>query len=239
MGYDSLRAAAAEQNRRIGRAGLIVLSFGNVSVADSNKGVFAIKPSGIAYADLVDDDIVVVSLVDGRIVQGDKRPSSDTPTHLLLYRRFPELGGIVHTHSPYATSWAQARRPIPCFGTTHADHFNGPVPVTRPLDDDEIGGEYEANTGRVIIDHFESGGLDPLQVPGALVASHGPFTWGRSGAEAVTNAIALEAIAGMALHTLLLAPDMGPVEGSLLERHFHRKHGPSAYYGQPAPTSRS
>jgi L-ribulose-5-phosphate 4-epimerase len=234
MSHEALRVAAVEQNQRIERAGLVVLSFGNVSVADPSEGIFAIKPSGVGYADLLPDDIVLISIEDGRIVHGDKRPSSDTPTHLILYRAYSELGGIVHTHSPYATSWAQARRPIPCFGTTHADHFYGPVPVTRPLSDEEIGSEYEANTGRVIIGHFKGADLDPLHVPAVLVASHGPFAWGRSGAEAVDNAIALEAVAGMALHTLALAPDRGPVEDPLLDRHFLRKHGPSAYYGQPA-----
>ena len=239
MQYESIRVAAAEQNRRIERAGLIVLSWGNASVADHDAGVFAIKPSGVPYADLTPEDIVVVSIHDGRIVAGDKRPSSDTPTHLLLFQRYPGLGGVVHTHSHCATSWAQARRPIPCFGTTHADHFHGPVPVTRPLSDEEIAGEYEANTGRVIIEHFDTENLNPLDVPGVLVASHGPFTWGASGVEAVSNAIALETIAAMALHTLAIAPDRGPVENALLLRHFQRKHGPAAYYGQPAPAPRA
>jgi L-ribulose-5-phosphate 4-epimerase len=233
MRYESIRLRAVEQNRRIERAGLVVLSWGNVSVADHDEGVFAIKPSGVPYESLTAEDIVVLSIAEGRIVDGAKRPSSDTPTHRLLYQRYPELGGIVHTHSACATSWAQARRAIPCLGTTHADHFNGAVPVTRLLSDAEIGGDYEANTGRVIVEYFDSEGLNPLHVPGVLVASHGPFTWGPGAAEAVSNAIALEAIAAMALHTLFLAPEQESVSDALLERHFERKHGPAAYYGQP------
>jgi L-ribulose-5-phosphate 4-epimerase len=235
--HERLRTESAALNRRLEQAGLIVLSFGNVSVADRDAGVFAIKASGVPYADLTAEDIVVVSIADGSIVAGDRRPSSDTPTHQLLYARYPELLGIVHTHSPHAVAWAQAHRPIPCLGTTHADHFHGEVPVTRPLRADEINGPYEANTGRVIIEHFEREGLNALHVPGVLVASHGPFTWGASGAEAVTTAIALEAIAQMAIHTLAIAPDRPPVDDALLERHFQRKHGPGAYYGQPAKTT--
>jgi len=233
MTFDRVRAESADLNRRIERAGLVILSFGNVSVADRAAGVFAIKPSGVPYADLTDDDIVVISIEDGATLSGSRRPSADTPTHLILYQRYPDLRGIVHTHSPAAVAWAQAHRPIPCLGTTHADHFDGPVPVTRPLTAAEIDGEYEANTGRVIVELFETDGLDPLHMPGVLVASHGPFTWGGSGAEAVTNAIALEAIAGMALDTLALAPDRVPVDDALLGKHFQRKHGPAAYYGQP------
>ncbi len=234
MTHDRIRAECAELNRRIERSGLVILSFGNVSVADRSAGVFAIKPSGIPYAQLTADDVVVVSIEDGRTVMGTRRPSSDTPTHLLLYQQFPMLGGIVHTHSPAAVAWAQAHRPIPCLGTTHADHFHGPVPVTRQLRAAEIEGEYEANTGRVIVEHFETEGLQPLHTPGVLVASHGPFTWGASGDEAVTNAIALEAIARIALDTLVLDRDRPPVDDALLEKHFGRKHGPGAYYGQPA-----
>ncbi len=233
MTYDQIRAASADLNRRIERAGLVVLSFGNVSVADRAAGVFAIKPSGVPYADLTDDDIVVVSIENGTVVAGSGRPSSDTPTHLFLYQQYADLRGVVHTHSPAAVAWAQAHRPIPCLGTTHADHFRGQVPVTRPLTAAEIDGAYEANTGRVIVEHFETEGLHHLHMPGVLVASHGPFTWGASGEEAVTNAIALEAIAGMAISTLALAPDRPPVDDALLEKHFQRKHGPAAYYGQP------
>jgi L-ribulose-5-phosphate 4-epimerase len=238
MTYERIRAESADLNRRIELAGLVILSFGNVSVADRSLGVFAIKPSGVPYADLTDDDMVVVSIEDGSTVSGSRRPSSDTPTHLILYQRYPDLGGVVHTHSPAAVAWAQAHRPIPCLGTTHADHFDGPVPVTRPLTAAEIDGDYEANTGRVIVELFEADGLDPLHMPGVLVASHGPFTWGATGLEAVTNAVALEAIAGMALDTLALAPDGVPVDDALLGKHFGRKHGPAAYYGQPPARQR-
>ena len=167
------------------------------------------------------------------------RPSSDTPTHRVLYQRYPSLGGVVHTHSPHATAWAQARREIPCLGTTHADSFHGSVPVTRPLTAAEIEGEYEHNTGLVIVERLDADALDPLHVPGVLVAAHGPFTWGRSGSEAVTTAIALEAIAAMALRTLTIRPDAPAVEEALLERHFTRKHGPHAYYGQPSAAERA
>jgi L-ribulose-5-phosphate 4-epimerase len=174
--------------------------------------------------------MVVVSLETGEVVDGKLKPSSDTPTHRLLYQRFAGVGGITHTHSTRATTFAQARREIPCFGTTHADHFYGPVPCTRPLTDAEIRDAYEHNTGLVIIERFQ--GLDPLAVPGVLVASHAPFAWGKNAAESVKNAVALEAVADMALGTLALAPQMGPVEQYLLDKHYFRKHGKDAYYGQ-------
>ena len=176
---------------------------------------------------------MVVAIESGDVVDGDARPSSDTPTHLVLYRRFGSVGGIVHTHSPSATVWAQAGRPIPCFGTTHADHFHGAVPVTRELTSDEIRGEYEARTGDVIVETIEGLGLDPLEMPAVLVRSHGPFTWGPDETDAVENANALEAVASMALNSLTLAPELPPIAPDLLERHFSRKHGPGAYYGQP------
>jgi L-ribulose-5-phosphate 4-epimerase len=179
------------------------------------------------------ESIVVVAIESGDVVDGDARPSSDTPTHLVLYRRFGSVGGIVHTHSPSATVWAQAGRPIPCFGTTHADHFHGAVPVTRELTSDEIRGEYEARTGDVIVETIEGLGLDPLEMPAVLVRSHGPFTWGPDETDAVENANALEAVASMALNSLTLAPELPPIAPDLLERHFSRKHGPGAYYGQP------
>jgi L-ribulose-5-phosphate 4-epimerase len=179
-----------------------------------------------------------VSLLDGRPLEGGLRSSSDTPTHLELYRRYPTLGGIVHTHSIEASAWAQAQRPIPPLGTTHADHFHGPVPVTRPMAEPEILGDYERETGRVIVETLDGAALDPLEMPAVLVASHGPFTWGVSASEAVTQAIALEAVAAMAARTLALAPDAPPIGTALLERHYRRKHGPGAYYGQPQrPTS--
>jgi len=193
--------------------------------------LMAIKPSGVPYEDLDPESMVLVDLRT-ELPDGSYRPSSDTPTHLVLYRRFQGVGGIVHTHSTYATSWAQARRPIPCFGTSHADHFYGPVPVTRPLTIDEIGGAYERCTGDVIVETFEQRSLDPLAMPAVLVASHGPFTWGTSASHAAVNAIALETVAAMALHTSLLHPQVRPIENELLERHYTRKHGAAAYYGQ-------
>ena len=209
-----------------------MLAFGNASGADRAAGVMAIKPSGVPYDELRPEAMVVVGLDDGRIVEGTYRPSSDTPTHLVLYRRFAGIGGVVHTHSSFATAWAQALRPIPCLGTTHADHFRGPVPVTRQLTRDEIEGDYEAETGEVIVELFEASGLDPLEMPAAIVASHGPFTWGIDAAQAVENAIALEAVAASALRTKQLRPDVQPLGEDLLQRHFRRKHGPNAYYGQ-------
>jgi L-ribulose-5-phosphate 4-epimerase len=178
-------------------------------------------------------DLVAVSLSDGRVVEGSLRPSSDTPTHLVLYRRFEEIGGVVHTHSSFTSAWAQAGRAIPCLGTTHADHFDGPVPVTRELTEREIVGDYEAETGEVIVETLQDLGLDPMHMPAALVASHGPFTWGADALEAATNAVALEVVAAMASRTLELAPSIGPIADALRARHFGRKHGPDAYYGQP------
>src|ERR1019366_6929487 len=175
MSYETLQAAVCQVNKEIVRAGLVVLTFGNASGADRQAGVMAIKPSGVDYAALTPADIVVLALEDGRVLAGNKRPSSDMPTHLHLYQQFPELGGIVHTHSLQATAWAQAGREIPCFGTTHADHFYGPVPLTRPLTAEEITAEYERNTGRVIVERFRKRKLQPLQVPGVLLAVHGPF----------------------------------------------------------------
>lgn len=237
MDRDGLRGRAVAANIAIEGAGLVVLSWGNASLVDRDAGLIAIKPSGVPYAELVPSDIVLVGLGDGRVVDGTRRPSSDTPTHLALYRRYPSLGGIVHTHSIEATAWAQARHPIPCLGTTHADVFHGPVPVTRQLTAEEIEGEYEAETGAVIVEHLDAAGLDPLQVPGVLVAAHGPFTWGSTVEEAVATAIALEAIAGIARRTLAIAPGAATVEPALRERHFQRKHGSRAYYGQPVTSA--
>ena len=233
MSLTQLRREVLAAKQAIVQAGLVVLSFGNASGVDRAAGVMVIKPSGVPYEDMTEDDLVVVRLADGAIVEGERRPSSDTPTHLVLYRRFEAIGGIVHTHSVAAVGWAQARRPIPAFGTTHADQFRGPVPVTRPLTAEEIDGEYEANTGQVIVETLDGAGRSPVELSGILVASHGPFTWGRDAAEAARNAIGLEAIAAMAFQTVLLRPDTAPVEDVLLDRHFHRKHGPGAYYGQP------
>ena len=232
MAHAELRERALEANRAIVRAGLVVLTFGNASAVDRAAGVMAIKPSGVAYDDLDAESIVVVDLESGDVVDGARRPSSDTPTHLVLYRRFEAVGGVVHTHSPFATAWAQARRELPCLGTTHADHFRGPVPLTRPLTDAELGDAYEQRTGEVIVETIERLGADPLDMPAVLVESHGPFVWGEDAAHAVENAIALESVAELALNTLLLAPDAAPLADGLLLRHFLRKHGAAAYYGQ-------
>jgi L-ribulose-5-phosphate 4-epimerase len=231
--YADVRHRAFEANRELVRSGLVVLTFGNASEADRAAGVMAIKPSGLPYEELGPESMTIVDLESGRVVDGEHRPSSDTPTHLVLYRSFGSVGGIAHTHSTFATAWAQAGRELPCFGTTHADHFHGPVPVTRLLTRDEIDADYEDRTGHVIVEAFEQRSLDPLETPAALVVSHGPFTWGNDGAEAVENAVALEAVAEMALGTMALRPEQEPIGDDLLQRHFLRKHGPGAYYGQP------
>lgn len=234
MSLQTLREQVAEANRGLASASLVTMAFGNASGVDRDRGVLVIKPSGIPCDRIRPQDVVVVALEDGTVVEGALRPSSDTPTHRVLYRRFPTIGGIVHTHSPRATAWAQAGRSIPCLGTTHADHFAGSVPVTRPLRPEEIHGDYEAQTGEVIIETFGRLDADPLLLPGVLVASHGPFTWGPDPAAAVANATALETVATMADRTLALAPSAGPIDDALATRHFSRKHGPDAYYGQPS-----
>jgi L-ribulose-5-phosphate 4-epimerase len=231
--HAELQERVFQGNRELVRAGLAVLTFGNVSGVDRTENVLAIKPSGVPYEELRPEAIVVVDLETGDVVAGDQRPSSDTPTHAVLYRSFEQLGGIVHTHSRFATAWAQAGRELPCFGTTHADHFRGPVPVTRALAAGEIRGDYERRTGDVIVETFESHGLDPLETPAVLVASHGPFAWGVDVAQAVENATALETVAELALYTLVLKAEASALDDDLLERHFTRKHGPGAYYGQP------
>ena len=230
--FRDLRVEVLEANLAIVAAGLVRLTFGNASGADRDVGVMAIKPSGVPYDELTPEAIVVLDLDDGTVVDGHTRPSSDTPTHLVLYRAFRGVGGIVHTHSTYATSWAQAGREVPCLGTTHADHFRGPVPVTRQLDPAETGEDYERLTGAVIVETFADLQLDPLERPAALVASHGPFVWGASPEAAVENAVALETVAESALRTEQLHPGTPQISSHLLERHFQRKHGPTAYYGQ-------
>ena len=230
--FRDLRVEVLEANLAIVAAGLVRLTFGNASGADRDAGVMAIKPSGVPYDELTPEAIVVLDLDDGTVVDGHTRPSSDTPTHLVLYRAFRGVGGIVHTHSTYATSWAQAGREVPCLGTTHADHFRGPVPVTRQLDPAETGEDYERLTGAVIVETFADLQLDPLERPAALVASHGPFVWGASPEAAVENAVALETVAESALRTEQLHPGTPQISSHLLERHFQRKHGPTAYYGQ-------
>lgn len=219
----------AAANLELADRGLAHATFGNVSAIDRDAGVVAIKPSGVAYRELRADQVALVALKTGERLDG-LVPSSDTPTHLELYRAFAEIGAIAHTHSTYATSWAQARRPIPCLGTTHADYVNGPVPCTRPLSDAECRDEYERLTGAAIVEALE--GSDPLEVPATLVASHGAFAWGASAAEAVEHAAALESIARLAFNALMLDAALEPVSDTLLHRHFLRKHGPTAYYGQ-------
>jgi L-ribulose-5-phosphate 4-epimerase len=231
--FEELRGRVVAANLALVDAGLVVLTFGNASAADREAGMMAIKPSGVAYEALRPDDVPIVDLVSGAVVSGKHRPSSDTPTHLALYRAFANVGGVVHTHSPFATAWAQAQRELPCLGTTHADHFHGPVPVTRQLTAAEIEGDYEDRTGAVIVEAFAERGLDPLELPAALVASHGPFVWGADVEHAVENAVALEAVAASAYRSLQLAPGLAGIPAELLERHFARKHGDAAYYGQP------
>ena len=230
--YAELREQACEANREIVRAGLVVLTFGNASAADRAAGVMAIKPSGVPYDELGPGAMVVVDLESGAVVEGGHRPSSDTPTHLVLYRSFEGVDRIVHTHSPFATAWAQACREIPCLGTTHADHFSGAVPITRALTREEIEGEYERLTGEVVVETLVRLRLDPLAMPAVLVASHGPFAWSADPTDAVENAVALEAVAAAAYRSELLRPGIEPIGTDLLRRHFFRKHGPGAYYGQ-------
>ena len=227
--FTELKREAFEANVALPQHGLINLTFGNASAIDRARGVFAIKPSGVDYAALSPDDLVVVDL-EGRTVEGALRPSSDTPTHRRLFLAFAGIGGVVHTHSSHATAFAQAGRAIPNFGTTHADYFNGDVPVTRKLTAAEIAGAYEWETGNVIVERFEK--IDPADFPGVLVNRHAPFAWGPSVARAVETAVAMERVAEMALMSLALAPHLEPIEPELLARHFKRKHGPGAYYGQ-------
>ncbi|MFA6126585.1 MAG: L-ribulose-5-phosphate 4-epimerase [Bacteroidales bacterium] len=228
MRLQNLKQAVFDANLALVREGLVRLTWGNASGIDRTQGLIVIKPSGISYDEMTPDDMVVVDL-NGSVVNSQFKPSSDTPTHLWLYIAFPKLGGIVHTHSAWATSWAQAGREIPCLGTTHADHFHGPVPCTRRLTPDEIQNQYELETGRVIQEAMV--GLDPLEIPGVLVAEHGPFCWGKSVTDAVKHAVILEEIAKMAFRTVMLGKS-SPVQPVLLEKHYMRKHGPDAYYGQ-------
>lgn len=227
---EDLKQQVCQANLDLVAHGLVTLTWGNVSGRSDDGQCFAIKPSGVAYDKLRPEHIVVVSVETGQTVEGELNPSSDTPTHRYLYQQFEGIGGITHTHSTKATGWAQARRAIPCFGTTHADHFYGEVPVTRPLTQEEIESDYELNTGVVIVETFSD--IDPVAVPGVLVASHAPFAWGSTAAKSVENAVALEAVAEMALATLALEPQMPGVEQYLLDKHYFRKHGAGAYYGQ-------
>lgn len=208
---------------------MVTFTWGNVSGIDRASGHVAIKPSGVPYEELRPEDLVIVDL-DGNVVEGRLKPSSDTPTHLALYKAFAGIGGIVHTHSPWATSWAQAGKGIPALGTTHADYFYGEIPCTRPMTDQEIEGEYELETGHVIAETFRD--LDPNQIPGVLVHGHAPFAWGKDAHNAVHNAVVLEEVAKMALHSFMLNPSLQPMNQTLLDRHYLRKHGTNAYYGQ-------
>ena len=229
----ALREQVAEANAALVKAGLVTLSFGNASGVDREANALVIKPSGVPCDAVRAEDLVVVSLEDGRVLEGSMRPSSDTPTHLRLYQAYPQLGGVVHTHSTHAAAWAQAGRDIPALGTTHADHFRGAIPTSRLMTEAEIEGEYEAETGNVIIETIDARTEDALRMPAVLVRSHGPFTWGVDASGAVVNAIALEAVAAMAQLTYSIEPDAPAIQEALLRRHFDRKHGPGAYYGQP------
>ncbi|MGE4465015.1 L-ribulose-5-phosphate 4-epimerase [Sphaerochaeta sp.] len=226
---ESLKQDVLEANKSLPKHGLVTLTWGNVSAIDESRTYVVIKPSGVAYDDLTIDSLVVLSL-DGTVVEGNFSPSSDTPTHLELYRAFPKIGGIVHTHSAWATSWAQAGRTIPCYGTTHADYFYGDVPCTRPLNNEEIKDSYELNTGKVIIEALQ--GHEVMAAPGILVSQHGPFSWGASAMKAVESAVVLEEVAKMASRCESINPKVQPVPNSLLDKHYFRKHGENAYYGQ-------
>ena len=226
---EALKKQVYEANMELPRRGLITYTWGNVSGIDRETGYVVIKPSGVDYELLKADDMVIIDL-EGNKIAGEYKPSSDTPTHLELYKAFPEIGGVVHTHSPWATSWAQAGRSIPCYGTTHADYFYGSIPCARSLTKDEIEGDYEKNTGLVIIDTFKE--LNPSFVPGVLCINHGPFTWGKDAMEAVHNAVVLEEVAKMAFQTEQINTHVNAAPEAIKEKHFMRKHGKNAYYGQ-------
>lgn len=232
MAFEPLKAEACAANLELVEKGLVILTWGNASACDAGAGVMAIKPSGVPYGGMTPSDMVVLHIDSGEILDGKGRPSSDTPTHLHLYRRFPDLGGIVHTHSHYASVWAQAGLAIPCLGTTHADYFNGDIPCTRPLSESEVAGEYELLTGEVIAQTLLGLAGNWHDAPAVLVAQHAPFTFGATAAKAVENAFVLEEVARMALETRQLAPTIGPIPAFLLNKHYQRKHGPAAYYGQ-------
>lgn len=227
---EQLKQAVLEANLQLPEFDLVTFTWGNVSGIDRDRGLVVIKPSGVSYRAMTAEDMVVVELESGKAVEGSLRPSSDTPTHLELYKAFPSLGGIVHTHSRWATIFAQAGREIPAFGTTHADYFYGEIPCTRKLTAAEVSGAYEQETGRVIVETLPPHGADAI--PAVLVHSHGPFAWGSSPADAVHNAVVLEEVAFMAWHNLCLNPALPPADPYLLDRHYQRKHGPGAYYGQ-------
>lgn len=226
---EELKKKVCEANLELVKHGLVIFTWGNVSGIDREKGLVVIKPSGVSYDNMKPEDMVVVDLRTGEVVEGNLRPSSDTPTHLVIYRAFPEVGGVVHTHSTYATAWSQAGIDLPNIGTTHADYFHEAVPCTAMMTEAEVKGDYELETGNVIVKRFE--GMNPMHTPGVLVINHGPFTWGKTPAEAVHNAVVLEQVAKMASIAFQINPNlqMNPL---LVEKHFNRKHGPNAYYGQ-------
>lgn len=226
---DTLKSDVYAANIELVNSGLVMLTWGNASGRDPETGLIAIKPSGVNYVEMAPDHMVVMDL-DGRVLQGDMKPSVDAPTHLALYRAWPQVNGIVHTHSHYATCWAQACKSIPCFGTTHADYAHCEIPVTDCLSDGDINGDYETNTAAIILRRFE--GINPARCPAVLVANHGPFAWGNNAGDAAKNAIVLEELAKMALHTIMISPAQDAITKTLLDKHFLRKHGPEAYYGQ-------
>ena len=226
---EELKKEVCAANLLLQQAGLVVLTWGNASGIDREQGLVAIKPSGVSYEGMTSEQMVIVDL-EGNVIEGELQPSSDMPSHLVLYQELEDIGGVAHTHSTYATAWAQACRSIPCYGTTHADHFRGPVPVTRSLEPEAVQGSYERETGWAIVRAVAA--KDLREAPGILVAQHGPFTWGRSASEAVRNSIIVEQIARMAAATEGLAPTVGPISDELRDKHFLRKHGPEAYYGQ-------
>lgn len=228
---DKLKKEVFKANLELVKQGLVIYTWGNASGIDRDKGLVVIKPSGVSYDEMTEADMVVLDL-DGNIIEGDLKPSSDTPTHLALYRAFTEIGGVVHTHSEWATSWAQAGNDIPCYGTTHSDYFYGNIPCTRKLTDEEINGEYEFETGKVIIETLKEKNYGPLEMPGVIVYNHGPFTWGKGPKDAVHNARVLEEISKMAFRTEKLNQSVKPIDKTLLDKHYLRKHGAKAYYGQ-------
>jgi L-ribulose-5-phosphate 4-epimerase len=235
MAFESLKKEVHRINMALVESGLVVLTWGNASAVDREQGVMAIKPSGVPYEKLSPEDVVILKIDSGEVVDGAGRPSSDTPTHLHLYRSFSNVGAIVHTHSDFATSFAQALADLPCLGTTHADHFYGTVPCTRPMRAEEIKNDYELNTGKVMVECFKTRGINPDDVPACLVAGHAPFAWGKTPAKALENAIVLEYVAKMQMQSYSLrGVGMGPISQVLLDKHFLRKHGPGAYCGQPS-----
>ena len=228
---EQLKQAVYEANMELPRRGLVTYTWGNVSGIDRESGLVVIKPSGVEYEDLKPEDLVVLNL-DGEVVEGDLNPSSDTKTHIELYKAFPELGGVVHTHSPHAVAWAQAGSDIPCYGTTHADYFYGPIPCARSLTPAEVDEDYERNTGKVIIETFHDRNLNPVHVPAVICRNHGPFTWGKNAAQAVYHAVVLEEVAKMAMYTRQINGQVDAAPQHVQDKHFLRKHGPNAYYGQ-------